>query len=72
MESSFPREFAANAAPTEQLVVRLSDEMPDQFRVVPLAKLSPDVRPISRGICAIASATGIVNLPLQCRASTIN
>jgi hypothetical protein len=55
----------------ERWDARLSDEMPDQFRVDPLAKLSPDVRPISRGIYAIASATRVANLPLQCKASTI-
>ena len=58
-------------APTEQLAARLSDEMADQMRVDPLAKLNPDVRPISRRICAIASATSVANLPLQCKANTI-
>jgi hypothetical protein len=56
-----------DVAPTEQLAARLSDEMPDQFRVDPLARLNPDARPISRGICAIASATSVANLPLQCK-----
>jgi hypothetical protein len=35
-----------DVAPTEQLAARLSDEMADQTRVDPLAKLNPDVRPI--------------------------
>jgi hypothetical protein len=60
-----------DVALTEQLAARLSDEMPDQFRVDPLAKPNRDVRPISRCICAITSATSVANLPLQCKASTI-
>jgi hypothetical protein len=52
-----------DVAPTEQLAARLSDEMPDQLRVDPLAKLNPDVRPISRRICAIASVTSVANVP---------
>jgi hypothetical protein len=45
--------------------LRLFDEMPDQLRVDLLAKRIPDVRSISRGICTIASATNVANLPLQ-------
>jgi hypothetical protein len=51
--------------------LRLFDEMPDQLRVDLLAKRIPDVRSISRGICAIAPATNVANLPRQCKASTI-
>jgi hypothetical protein len=43
--------------------------MPDQLRVDLLAKRITDVRSIPRGICAIASATNVANLPLQCKAS---
>ena len=71
MERSFPREFAANVAPIEQLAARLSDEMQDQLRGDPLSKLIPDVRSISRRIRAIASATAVVSLPLQRRVCTI-
>jgi hypothetical protein len=51
-----------DVAPTEQLAARLSDEMPpDQLRVGAPAKPNPDVRSISRRICAIASATSAAN-----------
>jgi hypothetical protein len=51
--------------------LRLFDEMPDQLRVELLAKRIPDVRSISRGVCAMASAINLANLSLQCKASTI-
>jgi hypothetical protein len=51
-------------APTSSWL-RLSDEMPDQLRVEPLAKLIPDVGSISRGICTIASATNIAPISVQ-------
>jgi hypothetical protein len=38
--------LSIEVAPTEQLIVRLPDEMPNQTRVDSLAKLNPDTQPI--------------------------